>query len=183
MNIESGMGSGSPYEYVVAEKKTKTLKMKKLTFILIYVFWCAGLLLVGSTTKLFLPLLAFIPISTWILVFLTWRYTQVEYEYSVFSGNLTVSRILGGRKRKVLTEVKIKDLSAVLPYEDEFVPRIDSFGAKVSVMAASAQDAPNAYIALWDVEGTRHLLCFEPDERILKFIRYYNNSALTLRKS
>lgn len=182
MNIESGMGSGSPYELVIAEKKTKTLKMRKLTLIVLYVLWCASLLLVGSMTKLFLPLLAFIPISTWILVFLTWRYTQVEYEYSVFSGTLTVSRILGGRKRKLLTEVKLKDLSAVLPYEDEFIPRIDSFGAKVSVMAASAHDTPDAYIALWDADGTRHLLCFEPDERILKFIRYYNNSALTLLK-
>ena len=177
--MDSGIGSGTPYECVVAEKNTPALKMKKVTFVALYVLWAAAFLLVGGMTKLILPLLAFIPITTWILVWLTWKYVQVEYEYSVFSGVITVSRIYGGKKRKQLVSVRIKELSAVVPYTDEHIHKVNNFEAQKTVMAASCSDAPSAYIALWTDSDTRMLLCFEPDEKILKLIKYYNASCLS----
>ncbi len=183
MNMDSGTGyGGSPYEYTVAEKKTPAVKAKKIAFIFLYIFWCAGLLLAGAGFKLILPLLALIPISTWILVFLTWRYTQIEYEYSFLSGRLTVSRIMGGRSRRTVTELTIKDLDAVLPYEDEYVDRINAYGAQVTYAAASAPDSPKAYIALWQEDGKKKMLCFEPNEKAIKLMRYYNVTAVTVRK-
>lgn len=177
--MSSEIGSGIPYEYVVEEKSTAAVKMKKATFVALYVLWVAIFFFAGAMTKLILPLLAFIPITTWILVWLTWKYTQVEYEYSVFSGEITVSRILGGKKRKVLAKLAINGLFAVIPYNDEYIHKINNFEAQKTVMAASCPDAPNAYIALWTEEETRMLLFFEPDEKILKLIKYYNASCLS----
>lgn len=185
MNMETGTGTGgTPFEYTVAEEKTPLLKAKRAVLIICYILWCGGLLILGSTLKLILPLLAFIPLSTWMLVFFTWRYTQVEYEYSFFSGQLTVSRILGGKRRRVLAEVRIKDLSSVLPYENEYVAQADAYQADISVFAASGQDAPDLYILLWQGEDKkRRLLCMNVNEKALKLLRYYNSSAVTVRKN
>ena len=81
MNMDSGYGSGGvPYEFTVAEKKTPLLTLKKAALIVGYVLWAAVLFLVGSATKIFVPFLALVPISLWVLVYFTWRYTQVRYE-------------------------------------------------------------------------------------------------------
>ena len=181
MNFDSGFGAnGTPFEYAVAEGKSKTLTLKKVALIAAYVLWALVFFLVGCMTRLLVPMIALVPITVWIFVFLTWRYTQVEYECSFFSGTLTVSRILGGRTRKVLCEVNIRDLSAVFPYEDTNVSRAEQYDAEETFFAASSMEAPNLYIALWqDVEsGKRRMLCFEVNEKAVKILRYYNASAM-----
>ncbi len=180
MDSNSGFGAnGSPYEYAVAEAKSKTLTLKKTALIVAYVLWALLFFLVGSMTRLLVPFLALIPLTVWIFVFLTWKHTQVEYEYSFFSGKLTVNKILGGRTRKKLLEVMIRDISAIFPYEDVHVSKAEKWNAKVAVYAASSLSAPSLYLALWENEesGKRYLLCFEPDEKALKIMKYYNMSA------
>lgn len=176
--------SGSPYEYTVAEKKSPRLLFKRLTLIALYVLWAVSLLVAGVMIKLIVPLLALVPLSLWILVFFTWRLTQVEYEYSFFSGVLTVSRVLGGRSRKVLCEVALRKLSDALPYEDEFLRKIENFSAERTVFAASDESAKGLYALLWkDDNGLRTALFIEPNEKAIKIMRYYNMSAVTVRKS
>lgn len=183
MTTETGTGTGSAYEYVIAERKTVLLAFKKAALIVLYVLWAITFLLVGAMTRLIAPILGFIPLTLWIIVFLTWRYTQVEYEYSFLSGRLTVSRILGSRSRKKLVTLTIRELSAILPCEEPYLDRINAFGAQKEIFAASHNDSPELYAAMWEEEdGTRRLLWFEPNERAIKILRYYNMSAVTVRK-
>lgn len=183
MNTDSGIGSvSSPYEYTVAEQKGRSLLFKRVTLIALYALWAAAWLILGTALRIIAPLLAFIPLTLWMLVFFTWRYTQVEYEYSFFAGVLTVSRVLGGRSRRKLTEVSLRDLASVRPCNDENAARIDAFGAEHIVFAASSSEAESLYAALWsDEESGKQVLYFEPTEKALKIIRYYNASALSLR--
>lgn len=184
MNSAAGFhANGSPYEYAVAEKKTAKLIFKRVTLILIYVFWTVLLLLIGMHTKAIVPLLALTPLSVWILVFFTWRYTQVEYEYSFFSGTLTVSRILGGRSRKELCCVTLKSVRQILPYEEENIPQIEQFQAEKSIVAASDEAAPEVYVILWTNDEVRTALYFEANEQAIKILRYYAPFAFSGRKN
>ena len=184
MNADSGFGSNSaPYEYTVAERKNKALLFRRITLIAIYILWVAIWLVVGAVIRLIAPLLAFIPLTLWILIFFSWRLTQVEYEYSFFAGVLTVSRVLGGRSRRTLVEVPLRSLSSVYPCSEEYAERIDAFRADRTVLAASSSESENLYAALWsDEENGRQALYFEPNEKALKIIRYYNASALSAAK-
>ena len=180
MNNDSGFGTnGVPFEYAVAEAKTKKLKLKKIGLICAYVLWGAIALIGGASTNV-LPILCFIPLTIWIFVFLTWKYTQVEYEYSFFAGKLTVSRVLGNRTRKKMTELTLRDLSSVLPYTERNVAQAESYGAKNSYFAASSVDAKDLYILLWENPESkeRSLLCMELNEKAIKIIKYYNMSAM-----
>ena len=88
--MDSGFNtSGAPYEYTVAEKKNGKLVFKRITLIALYILWGAVFLFAGFALRIIVPFLALIPLSLWVLVFLTWRLTQVEYEYSFFGGALT----------------------------------------------------------------------------------------------
>lgn len=182
--MDSGYGNGGvPFEYTVAESKSVSLMLKKSALLLLYILVGVGCLLVATAVRYFVYLVAFVPIVIWILVFFTWRWTQVEYEYSFFAGKLTVSRILGGRSRKRLCEVLIRELAAVLPYEEEYRAKAEQFGAEKSIYAVSSLEAENLYLLLFAPEGEkRQLLCMELNEKALKILKYYNMAAVTLRK-
>lgn len=181
MNSDSGFGSsGAPFEYTVAEASNKALKTKKTLFVAAYVLYAVAIFGIGSMTKLMLPFMCFIPLSLWIIVWLTWRFTQVEYEYSFFSGTLTVSRILGNRTRKKMTEVRIQNFSAIFPAVEANESKIEAFEAETTIFAASEATAEGLWVALWnDAEsGKRMALYFEPNEKAVKILKYYNVSAM-----
>ena len=181
MDSNSGFGSsGAPFEYTVAEAKNKALKTKKTLFIVAYVLYAVVIFGIGSMTKLMLPLMCFIPLSLWIIVWLTWRYTQVEYEYSFFSGELTVNRILGNRTRKAMTKVRINNLATVCKADEAHLSKIEAFEAENTIMAVSEAGAEGVWVALWtDADsGKRMALYFEPNEKAVKILKYYNASAM-----
>ena len=169
--------AGVPFEYTVRQKKPPTLVAKRISLVLFYVLWTLGLVLLGISFGLIAPLLALIPLSLWVWVFLTWRLTQVEYEYSYFAGKLTVSRILGGRSRRVLCEITLRHLVSIRPCTEDAIARAESFGVSKPILAASSTDAPDLYVALWEEDGERGVLYLEPNEKALKIIKNYNMSA------
>lgn len=181
MDNSSGFGAnGAPYEYAVSEAKSGTLRAKKVALIAAYALWGLLLLAIGALTRLLVPLIALVPLSIWIFAFLTWRYTQVEYEYSFFSGQLTVARILGGRTRRTVAEITIRELSQVFPYTEENLQRAERYGAEETLFAASGTEATDLYIALWQDRETEKkcMLCFNANEKAIKILRYYNAAAL-----
>ena len=182
MNSDSGFGSsGSPFEYSVSEGKSKQLTMKKLGLVLVYIVWALAFFISGFILKLTVYLIALVPLTTWILVFFTWRYTQVDYEYSFFMGKMTVSKIYGNRTRKTVFEIRIQELAAAMPYGDAAVAKVEAFGATNVVMAASSLSAPNLYVLLWEDSetGKRNVLYFEAIEKAIKILKYYNMAAFT----
>ena len=169
------------YEFVVAQKAEGHFLRRRILFILMYIAYVTAFLTVGIITRIGIPLVALVPVTTWILIFFTWRYVQVEYEYSYFTGALTVSRILGNRTRKKLLNVRIQELAAIFPYGEANTSRIEAYGAENVIFAASSQNAENLYVALWqDAEsGKRCVLFFEPNEKAIKILKYYNMSAFS----
>ena len=179
MNSDSGFGSsGAPFEYTVAEANNKALKTKKALFLAGYVLYV--LVVFAVLTSINPYLIALVPVTLWMVIWLTWRFTQVEYEYSFFSGALTVSRVLGNRTRKKLLEIRIQNFSSVFAATEMNQSKIEAFAAENTIFAASEAKAENLWVALWtDAEsGKRMALYFEPNEKAIKILKYYNASAM-----
>ena len=179
MNTDSGFGSsGAPFEYAVAEANNKALKTKKALFLAGYVLYV--LVVFAVLTSINPYLIALVPVTLWMVIWLTWRFTQVEYEYSFFSGALTVSRVLGNRTRKKLLEIRIQNFSSVFAATEMNQSKIEAFAAENTIFAASEAKAENLWVALWtDAEsGKRQALYFEPNEKAIKILKYYNASAM-----
>ena len=177
MSYESGLGSNSaPYEYSVCVKN-KSLKIKKISFIIAYAMYIILVFVIGAIAKIIVPLLAFVPLSTWVIVWLTWKYTQLSYEYSFFKGEITVSRVYGTDKKSILAKVKIKDLTEMYCFKE--AENVSDVSSDQSIFAARSEHEERLTAVVWTNEkNERVALFFEADQKALKIIHYYNSSIV-----
>ena len=99
------------YEYVIKPKRDKKNVLGRIMLVIVYILFVIGWLFFGILTRIFFPLLALIPLSLWFLVFATWRYVNVEYEYAIESGIITFTKIYGGKSRKRILIFDIHDVA------------------------------------------------------------------------
>ena len=86
------MNEFNTYEFVVAQKHEGKVQLFRILAVVSYVlFFCV---VAAALILLHFPwMVAVLPIFEWILIFFTWRYRSVEFEYSMTSGNITFSYI------------------------------------------------------------------------------------------
>ena len=161
------MNDFNTYEYVVDQKLKGAQKLRKVGLVLFYILFVIGWLIFGFWSKMF-PLLALCPVTLWMAVFFTWRYVQVEFEYSAVSGAVTFAAVYGNRSRKKLCEARIKDCVTIEPEK--------------SVDCRSCADAEDGYFMLTETNGKKTVVYFEATEKFLKICRFYNAAATTEAK-
>ncbi len=176
----------SPFEYVVAEKLTPKLKRRRAGLIALYILFPIVTLVITATSALG-PLLAamctFLALATWMLVFFTWRYVSIEYEYTVVSGRVTFCKIYGGRSRKKMLEFMIKDAEVIAPLDDVGRSKIKDFAPEHSYSALSSEDAEDGYFMLFeDDKNGRCVFYFEATSHMQKICRYYNPRATVMAR-
>ena len=167
------------YEYVVSPAKQPVWRLKRTLAIIGYVVYALGVFIFGASTEFMVYLLALVPLSTWMLVFFTWRYVAVEYEYSFVSGTMTLSKILGGRARKRVLDIRIKELHTIAPYDGDYIKKAEEFQPEKSYDFVSSMQSPDVYYALFETpEGRRGIIYFEATKAALKILRYYNSDTV-----
>ena len=55
--------------------------------------------------------------------FFLWPLTKIEYEYITTSGDWIFTKIIGGKRRKEVLKVKIKDMDIIAPYTSEYAEK------------------------------------------------------------
>lgn len=173
------------YEYTIKQKCEGFLLAKRICLVAIYVLCVLILLGLAVITRIFAPFLALVPLSMWILIYFTWRYVDVEYEISAISGVLTVSKIYGGKSRKKILETSIKNMIAILPYDEKNYQKALRFSPDTEYRAISSESAETVYFALFEIDDEKNkkaIFFFEPDGengKILKIMKFYNAAAMT----
>ena len=171
------------YEYVTSPKKQPIFRLKRALMVLGYIVYVVALLIVGFTTRLLVPMMALVPLSTWILVWLTWRYVAVEYEYSLAGGFMTLNKIYGGRSRKKVAEIRIKDMGMIAPFDVDYIKEAERYAPERTVDFTSDLQKPEVYFALYETEDKRRgILYFEATDQALRILRYYNSQAVVIRR-
>lgn len=173
------MNEFESYEYVIKPPRDGKNRMLRVGLVALYVLFVIAWLFFGLITRILVPLLALIPLSLWMLVFATWRFVNVEYEYVVESGLITFIKIYGGKSRKRILQFDIRDAERILPLGDGETSRaLDGFDPQKEYFFADASD-PETYVALCcDEDNVRLAITFTADSRIMRMIKLYNSSAL-----
>ena len=179
------MNEFSTYEFSVKQRIEGKWILARAGLIFLYVSFVAGWLIFGFTLRLVVPLLALIPLTTWMLIFFSWRFVSVEYEYSITSGELTFSKIYGRRTRRAVLTIKLKDAVRIAPLDGgEESARAEAYRPEVAYSAISSLRAPDVYYILFESgerdgkrKQRRAIFYFEPTERALQICRFYNPSA------
>lgn len=176
------------YEHAVRRRAEGRLVAARVGLILVYILFVCGWLLFGLKTRILVPLLALIPITLWMLVFFTWRYVSVEYEYSITSGVLTFSKIFGGRSRKKVFEVRLREVVRIAPLGDaaEYEKGM-AYRPERSFFGVSSLSAPDVYYLLFEhaekKQKRRAVYYFEATQKALHICRYYNPSATVMSET
>lgn len=176
------------YEFVVAQKAEGRFLRRRILFILMYAVYVVAFLAVGVITRIGVPLVALVPVTTWILIFFTWRYVQVEYEYSITSGILVFTEVYGGRSRKKMMQVTLKDAVAILPLSDPRTEaQVERFAPDIVYSAIPSVKAEDTYVLLYVDEndkvkgkGKHVAFTFVATTQALKVMKYYNAFATTV---
>lgn len=177
------MNEFSTYEYAIAPKNDKKLKLTKLLLMLSYILF--PLIFIIVFYMIHLPwFIVFVVFATVLYIVTTWRrFVDVEFEYSITSGILTLSKIFGNRSRKKLMEMTIKDASVIAPLNDKLQKsKLDAYQPEKVYFALSSPDAEDGYFMLFEQEGVACALLFEATAQTLKICRFYNPSATVVTK-
>ena len=183
------MNEFSTYEFAVKQRIEGKWILARIAMISLYALFVGAWLLLGFSFSLIVQLLALIPITTWILVFFTWRYVAVEYEYSITSGELTFSKIFGNRSRRTVLHIKLRDAVRIAPLDNaEESARATAYTPEREFSAISSLRAPDIYYILFehaarDGKKRRAILYFEATGRALQICRFYNPSSTVMTKT
>ena len=168
------MNEFNTYEFVVAQKREGKVQLFRILAVVSYVlFFCV----VAPW------MVAVLPIFEWILIFFTWRYQSVEFEYSMTSGNITFSYIYGGRSRKTALETAIKRFQEVAPLDDAALSRLEARDIQKEYRFISSDDAPDIYYALLEEDGELSVVLFEATQKALGILRFYNPMTVVTKVS
>ena len=177
----------SAFEHCVRQKLTAKWVAMRVALVLFYVLFVIAVFTAGLFVRIAWPLFALIPLLLWILVFVTWRYTNVEYEYTITSGKLTFSKIYGNRSRKRMFEMDLRDAVLIAPLDDNtYSARATSYRPERSFEGVSSFQAPNIYMLLFELgakkraDKRRAIFYFEATKKSLSICRFYNQSATVL---
>lgn len=178
------MNEFEAYDYAVKQQKTPAVRLWRFLLVVGYVLFAAVMMVLGAVTRLGAPIVALTPFALALLVFFTWRYTSVEFECAFASGEVTVSKIYGGRTRRELVTFRLRDCTMIAPASDRFaVEKAELFRPQHTYNALSSADAPDAYLATFETEdGMRGLVRFEATQKALRICHFYNAAATTLTK-
>lgn len=173
---DEAYGSRGFAEYTVSKKPCGSYLAARVLMIIMYVALIGGITIFLAIR--FVMGIAIMPIIGWMLVFFTWRYVSVEYKYLIDHATFSVYKVCGGKKETVIASFQTKDIETVAPVFKEFTVKADRI-----VDVLPYEDCENAYYACGtDKSGKRTVVIFVGTDNVLSALRYYNSSAVSLKK-
>ncbi|MGI5935534.1 MAG: hypothetical protein ACOX7I_01835 [Oscillospiraceae bacterium] len=132
-------------------------------------YYLTGMVLGPYANAVFPALFALVCIG----VFLVFRYMRLEYEYSFYSGDVDIDRILGKRKRTRLISFSCSDIELMAPYSPEHDNELNGqFDRKLDVRGTGKGER-DWFIICNGQDGSRYIIAFSPSERLLDAFRQY----------
>ncbi len=156
------------YERVQKSKEPK----KKALMIGIYAIILSIWFVICIRFTINAAIIVLIPLSIFIAVLLTWKYTCVEYEYSFTAGTFTFSKIYGRSKRKTIFSQDLKLLTLAKPYKREEALDYGEF-----INAIPNGNAQSPCICIFVVDEKRTSVLLDCDEMTAKILKFFNHTA------
>ncbi len=137
---------------------------KKMMTIVLFVIACILLLLSTFVS----PLLFFLP-AILVMVLWVWQgfFSNVEFEYTYFDGDLRFAKIKNKAKRKKIADINMEDVVILAPKGDRGVYKYENDkNLKCINLTSGRADAKVYELIVKNEEGFMRIE-FEPDEEIL----------------
>ena len=173
------LASTEHYERVLSPRRTFRSVANRILAILGYLLYLSFWFVLTVRVVFSVYLIALGVISTVVLVFLTWKYLTVEYEYSMVGGVFELSKIFGKKKRKSILKFEIRSLLLAGQATDENLKKAHALNPTETRSALSDDPEAEVWFAVWETgKSERMLFLFEADKRTQNVFRHYNPQAI-----
>jgi hypothetical protein len=147
----------------------KLIRRKRTTRDYLIVATVIYLSIMANFIALMVPLLRVFTLAlAAVCIYFTVRRTYIEYEYSLTNNELDIDKIVAKKNRSRLFTASCKDFEMFGRIDHSKYNDVKTIEKKV--LAVTKNDSKNVYFAVLQFEGTRTLLLFEPDERMIEHI-------------
>ncbi len=166
------MANTQLYEKIVKKKSAKQPIKLIFTVIFYVLFFLAWVLLslLNPNYAIFILILGIL--FTLIVILLTWKYLFVEFEYNFCMSSLTIAKIYGKRKRKVLIEIDISKCLFIAPATEENISKAEKYELQKRIIAVSNEAADDIWLFLYaDTDDDKYMIFIESDSRIASILK------------
>ncbi len=160
--------------YAVTKKIEGKYKLARRLLVVAYILidlLYASIFLVFTKMPTFVM---FVPLLTWAMVYFTWCFVSIEYEYTIVGGVMTAREVFGMRWSRVICEVRVSAMEEIAPLDRIAASKLEKIPEESRFECISTKSSPDIYYALFDGKS----LLFEATEKTLKVIKYYNSSVV-----
>lgn len=130
-------------------------------------------------------LIAFVPVWMGLCGILYWflsRFTHIEYEYRIVQGEFQMDIIYGQRQRKQLAAVRIRDMTAIRPYEESRHDEVFGCEKVLDCSISMKKPTPDIYYLTYSQNGRSCAILFEATRKTMEIMKFYNHSVLTVKE-
>lgn len=159
------------YERVLVKKHAP--KGLIIGLLVLYCVMVSGWFVLALLSSMNIALALLVPAAVLAAAIATWKYTQLEYEYSFMAGVFTFSKIYGKSSRKTVFEEELRNLTRVVSYEKAEVPKGDKL-----IRATPSLEEGNLAVCCFQIDDEDVYVIIDCDELTAKIIRHYKPSAL-----
>ena len=164
-------------EYSCSQKREGKWKLYKFLLLLLYLVYTAAYLIIIIKTRFF-PLGALIPVTLWIIIHFTWRYTSPDYKYTIDAGILTFY-VSYGKKTTEKFRIHIKEALAIAPKE-RIAEEIGDLKIRKIYDALPSKNEPDAYAIAFKMETKVCVLYLKVTRDTAKALHYYNKNTILI---
>lgn len=163
--------------YGVAKKKEGKYSLFRILMLCAYALFVIGFAGFFIAMNI-LPIIAIVPVLTYILVLATWRFVSIEYEYYILDGEFRMLKLYGSKSMRELCRVRVSAMKTIAPYSGEYKVAADEVKIQNRIESVSSMDAPDVYYAIFEDGGEECVVFFEVIEKTLKALKYYNSEVI-----
>ncbi|HHX72350.1 MAG TPA: hypothetical protein GX701_05415 [Clostridiales bacterium] len=152
-------------EYMVRRLPQPMDALKKLGIALVGIaIMAAGIIWAGILSIL---------IIGGVLVGVFWLYKQfeIEYEYIYTDGQLDVDKIIARERRKSVLTIDVTEFEVFAPVKPEYFGAFEKQEFQRRIDASTSPLSKERWFAVYQGEGGKTLLIFEPNQTIIQAIR------------
>lgn len=170
------------YEYIVKRNTDRGLMSKKLWCILGYIALAFAMTVI--CVRLLYGSLLVIPAAVMavgvevLVIFFSWRFTNVEFESSIADGTLSICTIRAGMHRKLSFERNIDTFTEIGLFSADASDMLGSRQLHKNDIFISSLTSDNIYYAIYTEDNETHIVYFEALPDAFSYIKRINRSAV-----
>lgn len=167
------MNNSQSYEKLIKKKVAGKVLMSKIAFVAGYIlFAVVGVVLTVMLAGGSPALLVLVAALDLCFILVTWKLTQVEYEYAFVSGSFYLSKIFGKSSRKEIFDCELSRAVMAAPFSGQYKKDAERQAPQRIYNAISSDKADDVWFILFENEAEQKtMVLIEADERILKCLR------------